>query len=312
MDRDLLDDPRGSGQRADDNGGDVLARQAARAYRPARVEIDEALRHGWLELWFQPKLDLRTRQVVGAEALARIRHPELGVMLPRSFLPSISEANVTLLTQHAIMTALRNWSAFDEAGFNLRISVNLPINVLLHFPIAAFIEKHRPTASHWPGLMLEVKHDQIVLDLDAAQRMAARLKPYGVSISIDNFTGTGYAAFAHLRALEFAELKIDHGFVRACANDPTNAVVCHTAIDFAHRFRLTTVAEGIETGADLQALQRMGCDFGQGVLMAPPLPMDGFLDLLHQRVTKPAPAPVPGMDVYGAPGDRKLSINRVC
>lgn len=290
---------------ADDNGGDERTRLAAKAYRTVRVEIDDAIRNNWLELWYQPKIDLRNLHFVGAEALARIRHPELGVLLPRSFLPAISEANLTRLTEHAVLTAMRNWSTFDQAGFNLHLAINVPIGVLLQAPIARLIDENRPAAAHWPGLIVEVKHDQFVQEMENGQKVAAQLRPHGVTISIDNFSG-GYGSFAHLRTLEFAELKLDLNLVRNCASNSTNAIICHTAIDFAHRFHLAVVAEGMESSADMQALRRMGCDFGQGVLVAPPLPVDGFLDLLRQRVVKPAAPAATDM-----PMGPRLSINRV-
>jgi len=114
----------------------------------------------------------------------------------------------------------------------------------------------------------------------------------GITIAIDDF-GAGYSSFSSLRDLPFAELKIDHSFVKGCATDATNAAICQTAIDLAHRFGSAAVAEGVENGADLQALMVMGCDFGQGVLIAPPMPKERFLELLRQRMTKQRPAATP-------------------
>jgi EAL domain-containing protein (putative c-di-GMP-specific phosphodiesterase class I) len=99
-----------------------------------------------------------------------------------------------------------------------------------------------------------------------------------------------------VRELPFVELKLDRSFVKDCATDATNAAICQTAVDLAHRFGSAAVAEGVETQADLQALMVMGCDFGQGVLIAPPMPQERFLDLLLQRVNKArqqAQAPTP-------------------
>lgn len=86
-----------------------------RGPRP-RIEIDEALREGWLEIWYQPKIDLRRKCLAGAEALARIHHPTLGVLLPDEFLQGVDEASIAHLTEHALLTTLRDWTAFDEAG----------------------------------------------------------------------------------------------------------------------------------------------------------------------------------------------------
>ena len=96
-----------------------------------------------------------------------------------------------------------------------------------------------------------------------------------------------------MRDLPFSELKVDNSFVKDCAVDANNAAICQTAIDLAHRFGSVAVAEGIESMADLQALVAMGCDFGQGMLVVPPMPKERFLDLLHQRTNKPRPRTPP-------------------
>ena len=104
-------------------------------------------------------------------------------------------------------------------------------------------------------------------------------------MAIDDF-GAGFSSFASLRDLAFAELKLNDGFVKGCALDSTNAAICQTVIDLAHRFGSVAVAEGIETIADLSALQIMGCDFGQGKLIAPPLPTKDFMALLQRHLNK--------------------------
>jgi EAL domain-containing protein (putative c-di-GMP-specific phosphodiesterase class I) len=262
-----------------------------------RIEIDEALDKGWCEIWYQPKIDLNRKCLAGAEALARIHHPTLGVLLPGSFLPGVTEDSIARLTEHALVSTLRNWSMFDEAGFNLHLAINLPVSALTKLPIPELVEEHRPKSDRWPGIILEVTEDEIVRDLSAARDIANRLRVSGIQIAIDDF-GAGYSSLSSLRDLPFVELKLDHSFVKDCATDATNAAICQTAIDLAHRFGGAAVAEGVEHPADLQALMTMGCDFGQGVLLAPPMPQERFLELLHQRIGKPRPAapsgPVPG------------------
>src|ERR1700752_229597 len=91
-----------------------------------RIVIDEALDKGWFEMWYQPKIDLKRKCLAGAEALARIRHPDLGVLLPGSFLPDVDEGSVIELAQHALLATLCDWSMFEEAGFNLHLAINVP------------------------------------------------------------------------------------------------------------------------------------------------------------------------------------------
>ncbi len=230
-----------------------------------RIAITEALRNNWFEVWYQPKIDLKRKCLAGAEALARIHHPELGVLLPGSFVPEVDEHSVGDLAQHTLLAALCDWTMFDEAGFNLHLAVNVPVGVLLKLPIAQLVADYRPQSEQWPGLIVEVTEDQIVRDIALANEIAKQLRVSGVSISIDDF-GAGYSSLSSMRDLPFAELKIDRSFARGCATDATNAAICQTAIDLAHRFGSAAVAEGVENQADLQALMVMGCDFGQGAL----------------------------------------------
>jgi EAL domain-containing protein (putative c-di-GMP-specific phosphodiesterase class I) len=253
---------------------------------PKRIEVDEALRNNWLEIWYQPKIDLKRKCLAGAEALARIRHPQEGMLWPESFLPGIDEDSLAHLTEHALLSTLRNWTMFADAGFNLHLAINVPASALFKLPIARIVAENRPKSEAWPGLILEVTEDQIVRDIAMANKMAPELKACGVTIAIDDF-GAGFSSFASLRDLPFAELKVDGSFVKNCAIDANNAAICQTAIDLAHRFNSVAVAEGIETMADLQALVVMGCDFGQGMLVAPPMPKERFLELLRQRMNKP-------------------------
>ena len=255
---------------------------------PPPITADEALRNNWLEIWYQPKIDLKRKCLAGAEALARIRHPQEGLSQPDSVLPRNDDDGFALLTEHALLTTLRNWSVFDDAGFNLHLAIDVPAGALSKLPIAQLVAENRPQAPHWPGLILEITEDQIVRDIQVAQAIAPELKAVGVSLTIDDF-GAGYSSFSSLRALPFGELKVGSTFVKDCATDASNAAICQTAIDLAHRFGGTAVAEGIGSMADLQALLVMGCDFGQGMLVAPPMPRERFLELLRQRKSKPAP-----------------------
>ena len=175
--------------------------------RPA-VEIAEALRNEWFEIWYQPKIDLKRKCLAGAEALARIRHPAFGVLLPGSFLPYASEEATMQLAEHALLSTLRTWSTFDAAGFNLHLAINVPVSVLLKLPIPALVRENRPRADHWPGIILEVTEDQIVRDIKQAHDIAMQLRGSGISIAIDDF-GAGYSSFSSLRNLSFAEIKID-------------------------------------------------------------------------------------------------------
>src|SRR5438874_2080168 len=131
--RDALDEPRGWSGPIEELGADerkVLVDSMAPT-RP-RIEIDEALQKGWFQIWYQPKIDLKRKCLAGAEALARICHPTLGVLLPGTFLPGVVEGSVARLTEFAVVSTLRDWSMFDEAGFNLSLSEHRPVAQRAH------------------------------------------------------------------------------------------------------------------------------------------------------------------------------------
>jgi EAL domain-containing protein (putative c-di-GMP-specific phosphodiesterase class I) len=254
-----------------------------------RVSIDEALSNNWLDIWYQPKIDLRRKCLAGAEALVRIHHPQAGLLWPEDYLGALDEDGLLKLSEFSLITSLRHWTVFAEAGFGLRLSVNVPASLLPKIPVSALVAAHRPQSEKWPGLILELTEDQIVRDLAAIRQIAKEFRTSAIALAIDEF-GAGYSSFSSLRDLPFTELKLHPSFVKNCAADVTNAAICQTAIDLAHRFGSVVVAEGIDAIADLQALIVMGCDLGQGMLVAPPLPKDRFLDALRQHANRPRAA----------------------
>jgi EAL domain-containing protein (putative c-di-GMP-specific phosphodiesterase class I)/FixJ family two-component response regulator len=252
------------------------------------IGINEALAKGWMKMWYQPKIDLKKKLLVGCEALARIEHPEYGVIYPGAFLPDADPQSMTRLTEFALLTVLRASTDFYNAGISLRPAVNVPVDVLLNFPLAALVRENRPKNDAWKGLIVEVTEDQIVEDIERAKDVATQLKIYDILLSIDDF-GAGYSSIARLKHFPFAELKLDMSFVKNCAKNSQNAAICKTVIDLAHSFEAQAVAEGIEYSDDLRALYHMGCDLGQGYLLATPMPLDRFISTLARRK---APQPV--------------------
>jgi EAL domain-containing protein (putative c-di-GMP-specific phosphodiesterase class I) len=269
------------------------------------IEIDAAFNDGWFEVWYQPKINLKRKCLGGAEALACIRHPDLDVLMPGGFVCSSGDS--ARMSARALVTALGDWTLFDAAGFNLSLAMNVPVGVLLELPIRELVAEHRPASSRWPGIILQVTEDEIVRDLKLARELANLVRSSGIKIAIDDF-GAGYSSLASLRELPFVEIELDRSFVRDCATDASNRAICQTAIDLAHRFGSAAAAEGVENQADLQALMAMGCDFGQGDLIAPPMSREHFLALLNQRVSKPPPQP-PASDA--PPPPRPGTIDRV-
>lgn len=252
---------------------------------PAKVPLDEALHRNWVEFWYQPKIDLQKRVLVGAEALARVRHPDHGVLMPGSFIPGADEESLAKLAQQALLCVLRDWDLFNQTGVSMQLAVNMPVSALTSLPIAELVRQHRPSSLNWDGLLLEVTEDQILRDIPLAHEIATQLRIYNIALSLDDF-GSGYSSLSRLQELPFAEIKLDQKFVRNCGTDETNAALCQLVIDLAHRVGSVAVAEGIENPSELQALHRMGCDRGQGYLFARPMPRDELVTALGQRLHK--------------------------
>ena len=258
----------------------------------ARIGLDEALRKGWIEFWHQPKIDLRKKQLAGAEAFARARHPQYGILPPGAFMPGATESELVALSELALASALKAGLNFAKLGINLRFAVNIPVNALVKLSIPDIVRAHRAQLDNWPGLIIDVTEEQIVTDLALANDMTKRLAHLNVKLAIDDF-GRGYSSLARLKELPFAELKLDRTFVSDCGTDKVNAPLCKTVIDLAHNFGSAAVAIGIEKAADALALTSMGCDLGQGFLLGQPMPEERFLSLLRQRARgqgRPMPA----------------------
>lgn len=248
----------------------------------ARIDLNEAIDAGWIEFWFQPKIDLRRRQLAGAETYARARHPTAGIVMPGSFMPGASGDSVLRLSELALLSAMRTAQTFSQLGLNLPVTVNIPVPALERLPVEDIVRANRPKTAHWAGLIIDVPEEQIIADLSLAGALAERLQRCSARLAIDDF-GRGMSSLAKLGKMPFAELKLDRSFVTDCGTDKVNAPLCKTVIDLAHNYGQVAVAMGIEKATDMMALVSMGCDYGQGFLLGQPMPEDRFVSLLRQR-----------------------------
>jgi EAL domain-containing protein (putative c-di-GMP-specific phosphodiesterase class I) len=249
----------------------------------ALIPLGAVLKHDWFELWYQPKIELKSLHLVGAEALVRARHPTRGIIAPALFLPGASEDDMNALTERVILTALGDWDAFAHYGVSIKLAVNVPVSALVALPMIEILREARPAAASWPGLTLEVTEDQILNDLDLARDVADALQEFKCDLAVDDF-GAGYSSLVRLKQLPFSELKIDRSYVANCNEDKFNAGLCETLVELARRFGLRTVAEGIETSHESHKLQAIGCQIGQGYLFAKPMPKWHLVDNLRSRM----------------------------
>jgi len=259
-----------------------LLRSESDTAAPDSVDLKEALQHSWLEFRYQPKIDLQKRILAGAELLASIKHPVHGILGPNTFIPAADKHSLFRLTEHALHEALRAGIEYSEAGFNLRLAIKTPVSALKQLRVPAVVREYHRANGGWPGLILEVTEDEILDDPRFANEIAIQLKLYGVLLSIDDF-GHAYSSLARIKSLPVAELKIDSSFAANCAADQRNAALCQTVVDLAHRFGCLACAEGIETVDELRTLREMGCDCGQGFLLAAPMQKSELIGTLQQR-----------------------------
>jgi EAL domain-containing protein (putative c-di-GMP-specific phosphodiesterase class I) len=253
-----------------------------------KVTLSDVLERGWFELFYQPKIDLKSMRLVGAEGLVRARHPTRGLLPPGLFLPGASESDMLALTERVIIRALNDWEVCAASGMSVRFSVNVPVSALVKLPIPVILREERPRARNWPGLIMEVTEDEIIHDLKIANDVAGALNEFKCTLAIDDF-GAGYSSLARLRQLPFSEIKIDRSYVTNCHTDKVNAGLCETIVELGKRFGLKTVAEGIETIHESHKLQAVGCQIGQGYLFAKPMSRDDLIGIMRRRlVARPA------------------------
>jgi EAL domain-containing protein (putative c-di-GMP-specific phosphodiesterase class I)/FixJ family two-component response regulator len=252
------------------------------AAKTTLVHVCDALRHNWLELWYQPKIELKSRTVCGAEALLRARHPQHGIVYPENLLPPAGDPNYQPLSKFVIERAMTDWGRFADRRLPLKLAVNMPASVILAPDFIDLVRRFLPATSDFPGLIIEVTEDEVIQEPELIYEIATQLKLYNVWISIDDF-GSGHASLSRLKALPFVEVKIDRSFVEGCASNQLKHGLCQTVVDLAHRFGASVCAEGVETAQDLRSLVGMGCDTAQGFLFAKAMPAEQLAEWMLSR-----------------------------
>jgi EAL domain-containing protein (putative c-di-GMP-specific phosphodiesterase class I) len=235
-------------------------------------QLRRALEREEISLHYQPKVDLATGRIVGAEALMRWQHPQLGSVPPNRFIPIAEESGlIGLLGQWAIGTACRQGRIWHDAGRPLPISVNLSARQF-H---AGGIEETVRRALQESGLagnllVLELTESVIMENVHETSDVLHALKDIGIEVSVDDF-GTGYSSLTYLKRFPLDELKIDRSFVKGVPEDADDAAIVTAIIGMAHSLGLKVVAEGVETQEQLTFLKQRGCDEYQGYLCSKPV-----------------------------------------
>ena len=247
--------------------------------RQVRIDPSEALRNSWLRLWYQAKIDLKSMTVCGAEALLRAGHPQFGIVSPANFLPPSGSAIYQPLTKFVVLQAMADWENFAAQGHPLKLAINVPLSTLQSPAFVELVRKSLPKKPNFPGLIVEITEDDMLLDPSGIREIATQLKLHNVDLSIDDFGGA-HSSLARLRDLPCVELKLDRSYVSGCATDGAKQSVCTAAIELAHGFGLTVCAEGVDNVEDLRTLINLGCHSVQGFLFAKPTDPSTFIKML--------------------------------
>jgi diguanylate cyclase (GGDEF)-like protein/PAS domain S-box-containing protein len=256
---------------------------AARARMALELSLRPALARDEFELHYQPRIDLRTMQLVGVEALIRWNHPEQGRVPPQQFIGIAEETGLIVpIGRWVLREACRQTRALiDEFGSPIRVSVNVSARQLAH---PGFVEEVRAALDfaglHPSSLELELTESALIEDLERTAAMLRELQALGVKLAVDDF-GTGYSGLAYLRRLPIDVLKLDRSFVLGDDGRISAFEFVKAFVDMAHALQMSVVAEGVETAEVLEFLRAASCDEAQGYLLGRPLPLAELRALLQ-------------------------------
>jgi diguanylate cyclase (GGDEF)-like protein len=280
-------------------------------YSPRRLSLAGSLRSaiadGEIVLFFQPKAELRTGRITGVEALARWRHPRLGLIGPSEFVPIAEQTGlIGPLTSHVLAEALEQVRRWADQGEELSVAVNLSARSFLDAQLAVEIPRLLERTGVPAHLLeLEITESMLMLDPTRAKATLERLSAIGLSLSVDDF-GTGYSSLANLKRLPVDGIKIDKSFVIDMPHDQSDAAIVRSTIDLAHNLGLRVVAEGVESHEAWRRLEDLGCDLAQGFHVSRPVPAEAMTRLLVERraaadaAAEPRPFPFRVVQGYAA------------
>jgi diguanylate cyclase (GGDEF)-like protein/PAS domain S-box-containing protein len=247
---------------------------SVRGHHESLERIRLALSEREFVLYYQPKVNMRSGAVIGAEALIRWQHPEKGLLAPALFLPVIEEHPLAVdIGEWVIDTALRQMEIWHAAGLDLPVSVNVGARQLQQ---SNFVERLQQMLAAHPQVKpscieLEVLETSALEDVAQVSMVIEACREIGVRFALDDF-GTGYSSLTYLKRLPVTQLKIDQSFVRDMLDDPDDLAILEGVLGLASAFRRQVIAEGVEAVAHGEMLLQLGCDLAQGYGIARPMP----------------------------------------
>jgi EAL domain-containing protein (putative c-di-GMP-specific phosphodiesterase class I) len=248
------------------------------------AELKKAIAEDQLDTYFQPKVDIKSGQVVGVEALVRWNHPVKGLIKPNAFI-TLAEENGLIrdLTDQVLVKVLEYATKLKSMGYNLNIAINLSVDSLtdLEWPdrVSNMLENCGLEAS---SISFEITESRLMEHLSVALDILSRLSLKRFNLSIDDF-GTGYSSMEQLQRIPFSELKIDRAFVHGVAQEASARAILESSVLLAKKLDMKVVAEGVEDQRDWDVVAEVGCDHVQGFIVSRPLPFPHLLKWLEQR-----------------------------
>jgi diguanylate cyclase (GGDEF)-like protein/PAS domain S-box-containing protein len=245
-------------------------------------DLRKALERNQMLVFYQPQIDLITKEIIGAEALVRWMHPQLGMISPGQFIP-LAESNGLIIPigEWVLKTAsvqAKKWQ--EQRSRNFCIAVNLSNRQFQQQDLVSLVERTLGETALEPGtLELEITESMGMKNPEATLKTLQQLKSMGIRIAIDDF-GTGYSSIYYLKKFPIDTIKIDRSFVDDIVTDPNDATIVLAMIALAHSLRLTVIAEGVENREQLDYLLRNGCQKIQGFIYSPPVNANQFEQLL--------------------------------
>ncbi len=250
----------------------------------AAVDVPDALGAGWLALWYEAKVDMRTLGIGGAEALLRLCHPSWGVIEPTCLVADDSDPNFRALSSFVIARVLEDWRSFVPKHGPLELAIRLPIDALRDPQSVENLCHRIPGDAAFPGLIVEIDGAELLRDLPRMRDVAGQVRFHKIGLSIGDF-GVQWPSGADLSYFPFVEIKVDRRFVSGCAGDRPKRAICQRILKLADSVGARTVAEGVETRADFLCVRDLGFDMAQGLLFAHPMPADRFARTVLGRST---------------------------
>jgi EAL domain-containing protein (putative c-di-GMP-specific phosphodiesterase class I) len=238
-------------------------------------------------LHYQPVIDLRSGEIIAAEALVRWDHPEFGLLLPEKFIPIADETGYIIeIGKWVLYEACRQAKSWHDIGYK---SISIAVNISAIELDQTQLINHVAGVLHTTGLdpnrlELEITESVMMQDAEASIRTLHELKQMGIRIAVDDF-GTGYSSLSYLRRLPIDTIKIDQSFAKDMASNSDSAAIVTAIIALARSLNLTIQAEGIETQEQIEFLHKVNCHHAQGYLLNQPVSAESFLSLIEQRRT---------------------------